>query len=90
MNFTFDKAVENRLNNTRYTFCVFDKTLNAYAGSTSYLNISNANDRLGIGATWYGKRFQRTGLNRNCKYLLIKYAFEELVAERVEFKNKTC
>jgi len=82
-----DKAMEGRENRTRYTFCVFDKTKNAYAGSTSFLNISNADDRLEIGSTWYGRTFQRTGLNRNCKYLLLAYAFEQLGAERVEFKT---
>ncbi|HTN37623.1 MAG TPA: GNAT family protein [Arachidicoccus sp.] len=82
-----DKVIENRQGKTRYTFCVFDKTKNAYAGSTSFLNISNADDRLEIGGTWYGKEFQRTGLNRNCKYLLLEYAFDKLGAERVEFKT---
>lgn len=80
-------AIENRLNKTRYTFCVFDKAKHAYAGSTSFLSISNPDDRLEIGATWYGKEFQKTGLNRNCKYLLLKYAFDNLNAERVEFKT---
>src|SRR6185312_4103109 len=82
-----EKAVEHRLNKNRYTFIVFDKTQNAFAGSTSFLNISNADDRLEIGATWYGKSFQRTGLNRSCKYLLMEYAFDKLCAERVEFKT---
>lgn len=82
-----DKAVDNRLNKSRYTFIVFDKIQNAYAGSTAFLNISNPDDRLEIGATWYGKEFQRTGLNRNCKYLLLQYAFDNLEAERVEFKT---
>jgi len=81
------KAIEYRQHKIRYTFCVFDKTKNAYAGSTSFLNISNADDRLEIGATWYGKAFQRTGLNRNCKYLLLNFAFDDLGAERVEFKT---
>ena len=48
-----DKAVDNRRNKNRYTFIVFDKIKNAFAGSTSFLNISNADDRLEIGATWY-------------------------------------
>ena len=82
-----DKAVDNRRNKNRYTFIVFDKIKNAFAGSTSFLNISNADDRLEIGATWYGKEFQRTGLNRNCKYLLLEYAFENLGAVRVEFRT---
>lgn len=82
-----DKAVDNRRKNNRYTFIVFDKKQNAFAGSSSFLNISNADDRLEIGATWYGKEFQRTGLNRNCKYLLLEYAFDNLNAGRVEFKT---
>jgi len=82
-----DTAILNRINKNRYTFIVFDKTKNAYAGSTSFLNISDADDRLEIGATWYGKKFQRTGLNRNCKYLLLEFAFDHLNAERVEFKT---
>ena len=82
-----DKAIDNRRNKNRYTFVVFDKTKNAFAGSTSFLNISNPDDRLEIGGTWYGKEFQRTGLNRNCKYLLLEFAFDILNAERVEFKT---
>jgi RimJ/RimL family protein N-acetyltransferase len=82
-----DKAVDNRRNKNRYTFIVFDKIQNAYAGSTSFLNISNPDDRLEIGATWYGKEFQKTGLNRNCKYLLLQYAFDDVGAERIEFKT---
>ncbi|EJG02148.1 MULTISPECIES: GNAT family N-acetyltransferase [Flavobacterium] len=81
------KALENRLSKNRYTFCVFDKIRNKYAGCTSYLNISNADDRLEIGGTWYAKEFQKTGLNRNCKFLLLEYAFEILGAERIEFKT---
>jgi len=82
-----DKAVELKISKDRYTFIVFDKTKDQFAGSTSFLNISNPDDRLEIGATWYGKEFQRTGLNRNCKYLLLQYAFDNLAAERVEFKT---
>lgn len=82
-----DKAVANRNNRNRYTFVVFDKTKDAYAGSSSFLNISDPDDRLEIGATWYGTEFQRTGLNRNCKYLMLEYAFDFLGAERVEFKT---
>jgi len=81
------KAISDRRSNSKYSFSVFDKTKNEYAGSTSFMNISNADDRLEIGSTWYGKAFQRTGLNRNCKYLLLEFAFDQLNAERVEFKT---
>ena len=82
-----DNAMEEQKNKTRYYFIIFDKKKNAYAGSTGFLNISNADSRVEIGATWIDKDFQRTGLNRNCKFLLLSYAFEELGAERVELKT---
>lgn len=82
-----EKALQERKNKSRYYFSIFDKKKNAYAGSTSFLNISNGDSRVEIGATWIGKEFQRTGLNRNCKYLLLSFAFGELDAERVEIKT---
>ena len=49
---------------------------------------------MSIGYTWYGEEFQRTGLNRNCKQLLLSDAFETLEVERIEFRadlrNKKC
>jgi RimJ/RimL family protein N-acetyltransferase len=82
-----ERALDLRRGGKRYTFTVFDKRASAYAGSTSFLNIANEDDRLEIGATWYGKAFQRTGLNRNCKFLLLQYAFETLGAQRVELRT---
>lgn len=82
-----EKAIAERQNKTRYPFSIFDKTKNAFAGSTSFLNISNVDSRVEIGSTWIGKAFQKTGLNRNCKYLLLEFAFDKLNAERVEFRT---
>jgi RimJ/RimL family protein N-acetyltransferase len=81
------KSIKERENKTRYSFTIFDKRKNSYAGSTSFMNISNVDSRLEIGSTWIGKEFQRTGLNRNCKYLLLNFAFDELGAERIELKT---
>jgi RimJ/RimL family protein N-acetyltransferase len=82
-----ESSINGREGKIRYSFSLFDKIKNAYAGSTSFLNISNADSRLEIGATWIGKEFQKTGVNRNCKYLMLAFAFDELKAERVEFKT---
>ncbi|MFN8238956.1 MAG: GNAT family N-acetyltransferase [Chitinophagales bacterium] len=79
-------ALRGRAAATRYPFLIFDKETQAYAGSTSICAVSNFDKRLEIGYTWYGKKFQRTGLNRHCKWLLLQYAFETLGFERVEFK----
>lgn len=82
-----EKALNERVNKSRYCFIIFDKKKKAYAGSTAFLNIFDADSRLEIGATWLGKKFQKTGLNRNCKYLLLNYAFDQLGAQRVELKT---
>jgi N-acetyltransferase len=80
-------AVKNRINKTHYPFIIFDKRTQEYAGSTSFWNVSNKDKRLEIGVTWIGKDFQRTGLNRQCKFLLMQYAFDVLEFERVELKT---
>jgi len=57
------------------------------AGATRYLNVSPKDRGLEIGGTWYGLEFQRTAVNTECKYLLLKHAFETLGAIRVQFKT---
>jgi RimJ/RimL family protein N-acetyltransferase len=69
-----------------FPFIIFDKKTGAYAGSSRYYDIQPAQKSLQIGYTWYGKAFQGTGLNKNCKLLLLQYAFEDLAFERVEFR----
>src|SRR5687767_7633029 len=79
-------ALAERDKKFRYAFSVFDKKTQQFAGSTSMANVSNYDKRLEIGWTWYGKEFQRSGLNRACKLLLLSYAFGTLEFERVEFR----
>ena len=79
-----ENAFVLRTEQDRYTFSVFDKKENKYAGSTSFYAVSNKDERIAIGATWIGKPYQRTGLNRNMKFLMMQYAFETLNFARVE------
>ena len=81
-----DKAIEARKQKNTYAFSVFDKRTNQYAGSTRFYDIQIENASLQLGFTWYGKEFQGTGLNKNCKYLLLAFAFDNLKIERVEFR----
>jgi N-acetyltransferase len=81
-----DAAVTGRVEGHSFPFIVFDKQTNEYAGCTRFYDIQPINKSLQLGYTWYGKNFQRTGLNRNCKFLLLQYVFEELKFERVEFR----
>ena len=68
-------------------FAVIDKRTDEVIGSTRFCNIDNINRRLEIGYTWYAKRFQRTGVNTECKKLLLSYAFETLNVIAVEFRT---
>lgn len=79
-------AIEARKAEKEYPFIVFDKQLNSFAGSTRFYDIQLSNKCLQLGYTWYGKQFQGTGLNKNCKFLLLQFAFESMGMERVEFR----
>ena len=79
-------ALQLREEETAYPFLVYDKKKGKIAGSTRFYSINFHHKILSIGYTWYGKEFQRTGLNRHCKLLLLTHAFEVLEMERVEFR----
>ena len=79
-------AIQAREEKKEYPFIVFDKRQNKYAGSTRFYDIQLASKTLQLGYTWYGKHFQGTGLNKNCKFLLLEFAFDKLQMERVEFR----
>lgn len=72
---------------TRRPFTIIDKASGQIAGSSSMGNISYPDFRLEIGWSWLGKDFRSTGLNKQAKFSMMRYAFEELNFERVEFKT---
>lgn len=81
----FDTALRLFNEKNHYPFIVFDKRSKQYIGMTRFYDISNEFSRLEIGYTWYGKKFQGTGINKMCKFLLLEFAFEKLGAIRVGF-----
>ncbi len=81
-----DAALVSRENQTAYPFIVYDKKVSAFAGSTRFYDYQPIHRTTQLGFTWYGKDFQRTGLNRHCKWLMLSYAFDTLGLERVEFR----
>lgn len=72
---------------TMIPFVILCKLTGNVIGITTYMNIDNQIPRLEIGSTWYAKEVQRTGINTEVKYLLLKYAFEELDCIAVEFRT---
>lgn len=79
-------AVKNMYGKKEYVFIVFDKKANRYAGSTRFYDIQQSYLTTQLGYTWYGKEFQRSGLNRHCKLLLLTYVFETWGLERLELR----
>jgi N-acetyltransferase len=82
LNITFKAREEGK----EYPFIVFDKRTKEYAGSTRFYDIQIELQTLQLGYTWYGKKFQGTGLNKHCKYLLLSFAFERIGMERFELR----
>jgi RimJ/RimL family protein N-acetyltransferase len=68
-------------------FAQIDVKSGVAVGSTTYMDIQRANRGLEIGSTWLGKPWQRTGINTEAKYLLLRHAFEVLGAARVQLKT---
>tara|TARA_B100000809_G_C15122898_1_gene525024 strand:+ start:389 stop:979 length:591 start_codon:yes stop_codon:yes gene_type:complete len=82
----FELALLARESKTAYTFVVFDKRTNEYAGMTRFYDIQIGHNTTQLGYTWFGEKFQGTGLNKNCKYLMLQFAFENFEVERIEFR----
>lgn len=68
-------------------FVSIEQATNRVAGSTRYLAIDKTNRHVEIGFTWLGRGFQRSGLNRDAKFLMLRHAFEVWGCARVEFKT---
>lgn len=79
-------AVDGFYNKTIIPFIIYDKQIEAYVGSTRFGLIHWKNKVLHIGWTWISKSVQGTGLNKQMKYLMLKYAFETLDFDKVEFR----
>ena len=79
-------ALKGRQEENAYPFIVFDKTKDQYAGTTRFYDMQSYHKTTQLGYTWYGKDFQGTGLNKNCKFLMLQFAFESMEVERVEFR----
>jgi RimJ/RimL family protein N-acetyltransferase len=68
-------------------FTTVDKASEQIAGSTRFGNIDKNHHRVEIGWTWIHPKWQRTYVNTEAKYLLLRHAFETLGCMRVELKT---
>jgi RimJ/RimL family protein N-acetyltransferase len=81
-----DRRLALQASGAMLPFTVRDAT-GKIAGMTTYMNVDAGNRRVEIGSTWYGQWVQRTGLNTQCKLLLLGHAFETLDCIAVEFRT---
>lgn len=80
-------ALEDRDRGEALPFAVHHRTAGRIIGATRFHSISAANRGLEIGLTWYSPEFWETGVNTECKYLMLRYAFDALGCIRVELKT---
>ena len=80
-------VLERQVQGTDLPFAVVLQETGRAVGSSRYLEIRAPHRGLEIGGTWYGTAYQRTGVNTECKFLLLRHAFEALGCVRVQFKT---
>jgi len=72
---------------TESGFATIEKPSGRVVGSTRFMNVDLANRRVEIGGTWIARPWQRTAINTEAKYLMLRHAFETLDCIRVELKT---
>jgi RimJ/RimL family protein N-acetyltransferase len=80
-------ALEEQARGVSLPFALIEKASGRAIGSTRYGNIDRAHHRVEIGWTWVAPPWQRTAVNTEAKYLLLRHAFETLGCIRVELKT---
>jgi RimJ/RimL family protein N-acetyltransferase len=86
MNFIRRELAE-QAQGTSIPFATVERSTKNVIGATRFMNIDAANKRIEIGSTWIAKPWQRTAINTEAKYLMMRYAFETLGCNRVELKT---
>lgn len=82
-----EQALEAQREGSALPFATVLRAEGRAVGSTRFGDIDRANRHLEIGWTWIGRAWQRTSVNTEAKYLMLRHAFEELGCLRVAFKT---
>ena len=82
-----DAALANAAAGSEMPFATVDVASGRPIGSTRFMSIVPEHRRLEVGWTWVAPAWQRRGANQEAKYLQLRHAFEDLGANRVEFKT---
>jgi RimJ/RimL family protein N-acetyltransferase len=82
-----ETALEEQSRGVSLPFAILAKSTRRAIGCTRYGNIDRPHHRVEIGWTWVAREWQRTAVNTEAKYLLLRHAFETLGCIRVELKT---
>lgn len=82
-----ETALQEQERGVSLPFALMERVTGQAIGSTRYGNIDRTHHRVEIGWTWVGRDRQRTAVNTDAKYLLLRHAFETLGCMRVELKT---
>ena len=81
------KAFEEQERGESVVFATIERSSEKVIGSTRFMNIDRINRRVEIGSTWIAPAWQRTAINTEAKYLMLRHAFEVWQCIRVELKT---
>lgn len=82
-----DAALAQQASGVSLPFTIVERKSGKVIGATRYANIERVHRRVEIGWTWVAPAWQRTPINTECKYMLLRHAFETLGCIRVELKT---
>jgi RimJ/RimL family protein N-acetyltransferase len=82
-----ETALTEQRAGTALPFATVERASNTVVGSTRFANAVHEHRRVEIGWTWISPRWQRTGVNTEAKYLMLRHAFDVLGCQRVELKT---
>ena len=82
-----EKAFDEQKRGESVVFATVERGSGRVIGSTRYMNIDRVNRRVEIGSTWIAPAWQRTAVNTEAKYLMLRNAFEVWKCFRVELKT---
>jgi N-acetyltransferase len=82
-----EKAFAEQQRGESVVFATVERASGRVIGSTRFMNMDRANRRVEIGSTWISPAWQRTAVNTEAKYLMLRHAFETWQCMRVELKT---
>ena len=82
-----DKAFDEQKRGESIVFATVERGSARVIGSTRFMNIDRVNHHVEIGSTWIAPPWQRTAVNTEAKYLMLRQAFEVWKCFRVELKT---